>query len=151
AKSEFQKASADYDEAIRIDPKFTHAYANRGDVWLAQEDYDRAIADYTDAIRIDPGAAYAFSGRACARYRTKEFAKCIADSLEAIRLDPGDVSTLCSGAWLMATCADAKHRNGATAVEWATKACELTEWNEPLALGALAAAKAEQGEFDSAV
>ena len=37
---------ADYDEAIRLDPKFAIAYGNRGNVYDARRDYDRAVADY---------------------------------------------------------------------------------------------------------
>ncbi len=51
----------------------------------------------------------------------------------------------------MATCAHAKYRDGRKAVEWATKACELTKWNDPYTLAFLAAAKAEDGDFDAAV
>jgi hypothetical protein len=42
-------------------------------------------------------------------------------------------------------------RDGKKAVESATTACELTEWNDSGAPESLAAAKAEAGEFDLAV
>ncbi len=112
---------------------------------------DKAIADYTDAIRLDPNLARAYTGRASAWYHKREFGKTIADSEEAVRLDPDDDYSLYSGAWLMATCAEAKYRDGKKAVAWASKACGLTNWNDPVSLSSLAAAKAEQGEFDAAV
>ena len=51
----------------------------------------------------------------------------------------------------MATCPDAKYRDGKKAIESATKACELTEWKDADHLDTLAAAYAEAGDFDSAV
>jgi hypothetical protein len=54
-------------------------------------------------------------------------------------------------AWLRATCADAKFRDGKVAVEKATKACELTNWRDGVILDTLAAACAEDGRFDEAV
>ena len=53
AKKEYDKAIADYTEAIRLDPKNARAYTNRGGLGR-QEEYDKAIADFTEAIRLDP-------------------------------------------------------------------------------------------------
>ena len=51
----------------------------------------------------------------------------------------------------MATCPEPKYRDGKRAVEHATKACELSEWNESNAITTLAASHAEAGDFDAAV
>ena len=45
----------------------------------------------------------------------------------------------------------AEFRNGSKAVEQATKANELTNWNKAHYVGTLAAAYAEAGDFKSAV
>jgi tetratricopeptide (TPR) repeat protein len=49
------RAIADYTEALRLDPKYTFAYYNRGDAYRYNGDLDRAIADYTEALRLVPG------------------------------------------------------------------------------------------------
>jgi tetratricopeptide (TPR) repeat protein len=54
-------------------------------------------------------------------------------------------------AWICATCPDDKVRNGKEAVEYATKACELTEWKDASWVDTLAAAYAELGDFKAAV
>src|SRR5262245_50165399 len=56
-KKEFDKAIADYDEAILLDPKKVASYINRGSAHLGKKEYARAIADYDAAIRLDPGFA----------------------------------------------------------------------------------------------
>ena len=54
-------------------------------------------------------------------------------------------------AWLMATCTEASLRDGDLAVKYAEKACALTNWEDPHAIGTLAAACAEAGKFEDAV
>ena len=65
-KKEYDKAIADYNEAIRLDPKDAMAYYNRGCAWSGKKEYDKAIADYNEAIRLDPGIAYAYYNRGVA-------------------------------------------------------------------------------------
>ncbi len=87
-KGDNDRAIADYNEAIRLDPKYAIAYNNRGIAYRAKGDNDRAIADYSEAIRLDPKYAVAFNNRGIA-YRAKgDHDRAIADYSEAIRLDP---------------------------------------------------------------
>jgi hypothetical protein len=54
-------------------------------------------------------------------------------------------------AWILATCPEGKVRDGKRAIQMATKACELTDWKSGRELSILAAAYAENGQFDEAV
>ena len=49
------KAIAEYDKAIKIDPNFLSAYYDRGQTREAMKDYDKARADYQAAVD-KPGA-----------------------------------------------------------------------------------------------
>ena len=51
------RAIADYNEAIRLDPKSTLAFIGRGDAFTNKGDHDRALADYNEAVRLDPTRA----------------------------------------------------------------------------------------------
>jgi hypothetical protein len=51
----------------------------------------------------------------------------------------------------LATCPEAKYRDGKRAVELAKRACDLTEWKGANSFDTLAAAYAETGQFDDAV
>ena len=54
-------------------------------------------------------------------------------------------------AWFWSTCPKAELRDGKKAVEYAEKACKLTEYKEATFLDTLAAAYAENGQFEEAV
>jgi hypothetical protein len=51
----------------------------------------------------------------------------------------------------LATCSDAKYRNGREAVQIATKCCKLSKGTWAPALACLAAAHAECGEWEKAI
>ena len=59
AGSWYDRAIADYTEALRIDSNHAEACFWRGVAYKNKGDYDRAIADYTAALRIDPNNANA--------------------------------------------------------------------------------------------
>ena len=67
-----------------------------------------------------------------------------------MRFDPDRALAFNYLAWLRATCPTAEFRDGAKAVEQATKACELTNFKKANYVGTLAAAYAEAGDFDAA-
>jgi tetratricopeptide (TPR) repeat protein len=87
------------------------------------------------------------------RYWTErgDYGRARTASEEAIEQDPTDESPLNDLAWLLATCPDAKLRDGKTAIELATRACEITGRIDAACLDTLAAAYAEAGDFPSAV
>jgi tetratricopeptide (TPR) repeat protein len=86
------RAIADYDEAIRLDPGNATAFRNRGAVNTKMQRYDRAIADFTDAVRLDPNVAAAFYGRAYALRFVGQYERAVADYRTALTLKLDDLS-----------------------------------------------------------
>jgi tetratricopeptide (TPR) repeat protein len=47
-------AIADFDQVIKLDPKFALSYYDRGVAYSRKANYDRAIADFDLAIQLNP-------------------------------------------------------------------------------------------------
>ncbi len=69
----------------------------------------------------------------------------------AVRLKPDWLPALNELAWKLATLPDARLRDGKQAVEFASRAVQLTRTNDAVVLDTLAAGLAEAGRFDEAV
>ena len=86
----FREAISEYDEAVRLDPEFALAYANRGLAYDSLGQYERAIRNYDEAVRRDPQMAVAYNDRGLAYFSLDQHQRAIQDFDEAIRLDPKD-------------------------------------------------------------
>ena len=51
---QYEQAIADYNEAIRLNPKDSTVYNSRGILYFTIGQYTRAIADYDEVIRLNP-------------------------------------------------------------------------------------------------
>ena len=131
--------------------RFANAYNSRGACWLGKGEYDIAILDFDEARRRNPKLFDPYNNLGQCWSRKGEYDKAIANYNQAIRVAPANPLGYNNRAWVMATCPAAKHRDGAKAIKDATKACELTDWKNPLYLDTLAAAYAERSQFDKAV
>jgi tetratricopeptide (TPR) repeat protein len=121
--------------------------------------YERGLSGYDERIRRNPSDATAYQGRGGWHHVNEEFEKALSDYDKAIEIDPGLASTYCSRASLRATCPEERFRDPQRALEDAREAMRLAEvagafigdWRQRLCLQVLAAAHAENGEFEQAV
>ena len=82
-----ERALADFDEAIKLDPKFAAAYFGRG-LARSWQDLDRKIADFSETIRLDPKFVEAWEYRGSTYCNNKEHDRAIAEYSESIKLNP---------------------------------------------------------------
>jgi tetratricopeptide (TPR) repeat protein len=87
-KGEIDKAFADCNQAILLDPKNASAYEARAHAWIKQGEDDKAFADWSEAIRLDPKDVAAYVERARMWCRKGQYGKAIADFDMVSRLDP---------------------------------------------------------------
>ncbi len=160
---EYDRAIADYTRAL--DPQAdtsnvghskeecrAHAYHYRGRAYdWYKKDFAKAVADYTEALRLDPSTENVHYRRGRALRAQQKFADAQRDFAEALQRDADDSNLLTSWAWQLATCPDAKYRDGARALEFAIKANEKSKLTIAQRVDVLAACYAENGKFDEAI
>jgi protein O-mannosyl-transferase len=105
---------------------------------------------WTHALDHGGPSGTAHYGLGSVRFRQLRFGEAAAHYAEATRLNPDYVPAYNDRAMILATCPEARYRDGKEAVESATRACALTGWNQPACLDTLAAASAEAGDFGAA-
>jgi len=103
-KKEYDRAIADYNEAIRLNPQDAGFFNSRGDAWLDKKDYDRAIADFSEAIRLIPQCKTfclnllrretPLNSRCWARAIRGALQEALADCNESLRHLPGNADAL---------------------------------------------------------
>lgn len=79
------------------------------------------------------------------------YRRAVAELRMAVAADPTNAMVRNNLAWILATGADARTRDGAEAVRQATEACRLTHDQSATCLSTLAAAQAEVGDFAAAL
>jgi tetratricopeptide (TPR) repeat protein len=150
------EAIADFTKAIALigatlEPhSVAGPYYNRGTVYNEKANYERAVIDFDKAISLYPNDPYYYRSRATAYFHTRNYKGEIADLERALQLSPTN-SNYNAVAWFLATCPQADLRDGKSAIEHATKACEMTNWKHGDYIDTLSAAYAEAGEFEEAV
>jgi tetratricopeptide (TPR) repeat protein len=88
ALRDYDRAIAEYSEAIHLDHYNALAFSNRAAARSAKQDYDASIADYSDAIRLQPDQANYYANRCFTYISQKNYTRAVADGSDAIRLDP---------------------------------------------------------------
>jgi tetratricopeptide (TPR) repeat protein len=101
-----------------------------------------------DANRLNLAQLYTLRANALSRLGRKSEA--LSNFQSAISLSKTDSVCRAGAAWVYATSADPRIRNGATAVALATEAAKLSAWKDDTVLDVLAASYAEVGDFKSA-
>jgi cytochrome c-type biogenesis protein CcmH/NrfG len=138
-------------ETRLLDPRSADDYLRRGVYYLGRGRDDSAIVDFSEAVERDPRRASIFLFRGAAYERKHQYQRAGSDFEQARRLDPDNPRPYQQLALLWATCPEREERDGKRAVEFATKACGLSSWQDAGCLDALAAAHAEVGKFREAV
>jgi WD40 repeat protein/serine/threonine protein kinase/tetratricopeptide (TPR) repeat protein len=111
---------------------------------------DPAIAKRLEGVVKWLGRAYYRRGEQGLNLGS-EYVENISNFEKAVHIDPNLAPALNDLAWLRATCPADEHRSGKEAVELASRACELTNWEKHEYVGTLAAAYSEIGDFSAAV
>ncbi len=141
AKSnKFETAISLIEDAIRLDParSLSEYDALRASLYevIGDDRIVRAVHVYNRAVSVKSEVDYAQS---------------IKLYQEAMDLDPAFLWAYNNLSWLLATATDPSFHDGPKSIEYALKACELSNWSGWPFLGTLAAAYARAGDFRKAI
>jgi tetratricopeptide (TPR) repeat protein len=86
------RALADYDAALKIQPDATAVLTNRAWIYMSRSRYDAALEDLNKAIALSPPALAAHSRyyRGYSFLRLKDYPSAMSDLNEALRVEPNN-------------------------------------------------------------
>ena len=150
-KNKYEDAISVLAKTLTAEPKNSDALSLRATAYHSIKQWRLAIDDYTALIDILPKSESTYRNRASCYAALGDYRRQLFDHMRSVELAPKDARACNGAAWLLATCPDQKIRDGSEALQLATRACEVTDWKDPLYLDTLAAAYAELGQFEKAV
>ncbi|MFC1758718.1 tetratricopeptide repeat protein [Planctomycetota bacterium] len=119
--------------------------------YTAAERPSKVIESASEVLELDENAWEAYRYRGDAFLSLGKHKEAIRDYESAQQINDSDSGILNNLAWVLATSPVDEVRDGERAVEFATKACDVTEFKKAHIISTLAAAHAENGNFEKAV
>ncbi len=145
-KEDFDRALADANQAVALDPSSAMAFFRRGDIYKATDHVDSALQDFNTAIQLDPNVPVYFIDRSNVYVDKRDYAHALSDIAEALRLDPSD-----AGEAILNRC-DILARKGEFDAALADCQKGLQQHpNDPYAVGGLGFVYYQMGKYDEAI
>ncbi len=151
AEGKIDDAIAQYREALKINPYFADAVNNIGNAYLREGRLEDAANQYREALRLDPNFPIAHNNLGNVLYQQGRIAEAMDEYRATLQTNPTDSDAQNHLAWMLSTAKPETLRDGATALELATRASAASRGNDPRILRTLAAAYAQTGDYPDAL
>ena len=146
-----EQAIVEYRRVLQLDPNSVTGNFHLGLMLAGRGDVEQALPYFRKTTEVKPDWAAGQFNLAMALAEVDQAEQAVVHLQETLRLRPVDLTTQIRLTWTLAAHPDPRFRNAEQAVYWGQHICEATKNKLPGALDALAAAYAEQGDFDRAV
>ncbi|HZR78604.1 MAG TPA: tetratricopeptide repeat protein, partial [Chthoniobacterales bacterium] len=150
-KREFDPAIEAYSATLGLSFDHAETHYSIANAFRQKGQLDDAVLHYKLALQLRPDYSDAHNNLGNALRQQGRIEEAIHEYEMALAGEPGSALAQNNLAWLLATAADARLRDGKRAVRLAEEAVMSTGGNDPVLLHTLAAAYAENHEFDKAV
>lgn len=138
-------------EAVRLDPKDAVAHYLLGSAMVSVGALDQALAHLSHAVEIEPDYATALRTLSRLEFQTGHYGRSIEHLTHAVRVNPNDPRMLGELAWMLSVAPDPALRDEVRAVDYAERACELTNRRVFELLDVLGSSYAAAGRFEEAI
>jgi Flp pilus assembly protein TadD len=150
-QGQVRRAMVHYRVAVDILPSYTEAHFNIGHLFREEGEWQRAAEEFRTTLRYKPHDLKFRLNLAGVMLEGGQTREAVQRFEESLQVDPDSTEALNNLAWILAANCDPAVRQGARAVEYAERACQLTQFKQTTIVGTLAAAYAEAGRFEDAV
>jgi tetratricopeptide (TPR) repeat protein len=141
-----EEAMKGFNEAIKMNPNFAWALAQRADMYSRLKDQQKALQDINRALSIKKDFVDYLRLRAWIHNRMGKCKEASEDFIKVEKLDPKNHWTIQDKAWFLLTCPDEKQQDPTKAMELAKKALELTGGKDGVIHETIAEAFFRQGD-----
>jgi tetratricopeptide (TPR) repeat protein len=148
---EWTKATNHYAQGLEIAPTNGDIHFNMGIALLTLGDPTNANQHLQWTLKANPRHYLAHKAIGDASLAMKRFRDAADHYRKALHIKADQPEALNRLAWVLSTAPDTTLRNGKEAVQLAERACQLTNYQQPIMLITLATASAEAGDFNRAV
>ena len=151
SKGELDGALAHFQKALELDTHLPKVHHNIAMILLRQGQLDQAVAHLQKELQVNPASAEAHNDLGIAWSQEGRIDQAISEWQKTLELNPGNLNAYCNLVWVFATFPDDAIRSGAKAVALGEHALKLSGERDPRIYRLLAAAYAENRQFDKAI
>jgi Flp pilus assembly protein TadD len=145
------EAAEHFQKAVELRPDFALARQQLGLIYLKRGMIEDALTHFRREVQLIPDDGSARARLAEALLRGGWVEEAVNQYNSALKIDPDRANSLNNLAWILAVRGDALVRDGARAVELASRAARLTGNKNAAILNTLAASYGEAGRFSEAL
>ena len=151
AKKYVNEAISEYWQALHIQPDDSGAHYNLGNALLEKGEVADARAHYEKALELQPDIAEAHIQIGNILLQESDSQRALAEFEAALKISPHSAIAQTNLAWILASASDKSLRDGRRAIQLAEAANRSFGGRDALTLHTLAAAYAEDQQFDKAI
>jgi len=86
-------SEAQFEEQVKLHPKSSTAYLERGNAHFLDGDIEEALSDFNQSVKLDPRCARAYIGRYFVYCAQRQFPQAFAELKKVTEIGPADIAT----------------------------------------------------------